>query len=147
MMSLVTLLATTLLYLMCYASPLIKRATLTEVTNFGGNPASIRMYIYVPDTLAASPGIVVSLHGASGTLNNNTNLRHTQDSPIYMALLPSTLSLPKGLGMQLRASLLYTKAEALASQLRIWPNMSSIPTALMQARYMYRVCHLVVLWL
>ncbi|KAL5360100.1 hypothetical protein BJX96DRAFT_184333 [Aspergillus floccosus] len=66
MMSLLTLLATTLLYLMCYASPLIKRATLTEVTNFGGNPASIRMYIYVPDTLPASPGIVVSLHGASG---------------------------------------------------------------------------------
>jgi acetylxylan esterase len=42
------------------------RAALTQVTSFGANPATLRMYIFVPDALAASPGVVVSLHGASG---------------------------------------------------------------------------------
>ncbi|KAH1488438.1 hypothetical protein KXV64_001906 [Aspergillus fumigatus] len=93
MMSLVTLLATTLLYLMCYASPLIKRATLTEVTNFGGNPASIRMYIYVPDTLAASPGIVVSLHGASGNAQQqyqSTPYARLADTYGFIAVFPES---------------------------------------------------------
>ncbi|KAL3492497.1 hypothetical protein BJX62DRAFT_224479 [Aspergillus germanicus] len=50
------------------ASPiaLTPRATLTRITTFGTNPASLRMYIYIPATLSSSPGIVVTLHGASG---------------------------------------------------------------------------------
>ncbi|KAL3453535.1 Alpha/Beta hydrolase protein [Aspergillus insuetus] len=50
------------------ASPiaLTPRATLTRITNFGTNPASLLMYIYIPSTLSSSPGIVVTLHGASG---------------------------------------------------------------------------------
>jgi acetylxylan esterase len=48
------------------ASTLAKRAALAQVTSFGTNPASLRMYIYVPDTVKTSPGIVVALHGASG---------------------------------------------------------------------------------
>ncbi|RAH75417.1 alpha/beta hydrolase family esterase [Aspergillus aculeatinus CBS 121060] len=55
-----------LFHTLSLAVPLAKRATLTQVTNFGSNPAGIRMYIYVPDAVASSPGIVVSLHGASG---------------------------------------------------------------------------------
>ncbi|KAL4901257.1 hypothetical protein BDW74DRAFT_181835 [Aspergillus multicolor] len=41
-------------------------ATPTRVPSFGSNPASLNMYIYVPDNLARTPGIVVTLHGASG---------------------------------------------------------------------------------
>ncbi|KAL4744351.1 hypothetical protein BDW72DRAFT_209077 [Aspergillus terricola var. indicus] len=66
MVSLLTLLFAVLLHALSQAAPLTKRATLAQVTNFGYNPASIRMYIYVPDRLAASPGIIISLHGASG---------------------------------------------------------------------------------
>lgn len=64
-MWLLTLLITALLSL-SNASPNTKRATLTEITNFGSNPAGVKMYVYVPSTVARSPGIVVSLHGASG---------------------------------------------------------------------------------
>ncbi|CAG7916932.1 unnamed protein product [Penicillium olsonii] len=54
--------------LSCSSSAVVvgRRAALTQITSFGLNPASIRMYIYVPNTVAASPVIVVSLHGASG---------------------------------------------------------------------------------
>ncbi|KAE8149349.1 Alpha/Beta hydrolase protein [Aspergillus avenaceus] len=53
--------------LLCGVSAVLaQRATLTQVTDFGSNPADIRMYLYVPDAVAASPGVVVSLHGASG---------------------------------------------------------------------------------
>ena len=41
-------------------------ASLKQVVGFGDNPAALNMYIYVPDAVASAPGIVVSLHGASG---------------------------------------------------------------------------------
>lgn len=47
-------------------SVLQKRASLTKVSNWGSNPASLNMYIYVPTNLASSPGLVVACHGASG---------------------------------------------------------------------------------
>lgn len=61
-----TFLSTFSLCCLALAGPVVKRAALTQVTNFGSNPASIRMYIYIPNALSTSPGIVVSLHGASG---------------------------------------------------------------------------------
>ncbi|PLB53336.1 hypothetical protein P170DRAFT_490440 [Aspergillus steynii IBT 23096] len=61
-----TLLLTTLLFGICHGSPTMKRATLKEVTDSGDNPAAIKMYIYVPYSVPTSPGIVASLHGASG---------------------------------------------------------------------------------
>jgi hypothetical protein len=39
---------------------------LTQVSSFGSNPAGLKMYIYVPDAVVSSPGVVVTLHGASG---------------------------------------------------------------------------------
>ncbi|KAE8157993.1 hypothetical protein BDV40DRAFT_292182 [Aspergillus tamarii] len=51
---------------MSNTAALTSRATLKQVTNFGYNPADIRMYMYVPDAVVTSPGVVVSLHGASG---------------------------------------------------------------------------------
>ncbi len=42
-------------------------AQLTQVTNFGANSSGAKMYIYVPDRLAASPPIIVAIHYCSGT--------------------------------------------------------------------------------
>jgi hypothetical protein len=36
-------------------------ASLVQVTDFGGNPSKINMYIYVPDKLAAKPAIIVAV--------------------------------------------------------------------------------------
>jgi poly(hydroxyalkanoate) depolymerase family esterase len=42
-------------------------ASLVEVTNFGNNPGNMRMHIYVPDVRAATPAIVVAMHGCGGS--------------------------------------------------------------------------------
>lgn len=49
------------------AEELNKRASLTQVTNFGDNSSGTKMYIYVPDNLATSPAIIVAIHYCSGT--------------------------------------------------------------------------------
>ncbi|GFJ95665.1 hypothetical protein Prum_093070 [Phytohabitans rumicis] len=41
-------------------------ATLTEVTGFGTNPSNLRMYLYVPDQVAARPGLLVAAHYCTG---------------------------------------------------------------------------------
>ncbi|GIG51461.1 PHB depolymerase family esterase [Dactylosporangium siamense] len=42
-------------------------ATLTEVTNFGTNPTNLRMHLYVPNTVAARPAVVVAVHYCTGS--------------------------------------------------------------------------------
>lgn len=42
-------------------------ATLTQVTDFGSNPTNVGMFIYVPDTLASNPAIIVAMHYCTGT--------------------------------------------------------------------------------
>jgi acetylxylan esterase len=37
-------------------------ASLVQVTNFGSNPGSLQMYAYVPDSVRASPPILVAMH-------------------------------------------------------------------------------------
>jgi hypothetical protein len=49
------------------ANPVVKRAALTQVTNFGDNASGTLMYIYVPTKLAAKPAIVVAIHYCTGT--------------------------------------------------------------------------------
>ncbi|ETS75124.1 acetylxylan esterase A [Pestalotiopsis fici W106-1] len=46
---------------------LSKRASLTQVTNFGENASGTLMYIYVPNNLATNPAIVVAIHYCTGT--------------------------------------------------------------------------------
>lgn len=36
-------------------------ASLQQVSNFGNNPSSIQMYIYVPDKVAANPAVIVAV--------------------------------------------------------------------------------------
>ncbi|HEY2669206.1 MAG TPA: PHB depolymerase family esterase [Rugosimonospora sp.] len=42
-------------------------ASLTQVTNFGNNPSNLNMYIYVPNTVAAHPALLVAIHYCTGT--------------------------------------------------------------------------------
>jgi len=48
-------------------SELVKRASLTQVQNFGSNPSGIKMFIYVPAKLQAKPPIVLVLHACAWT--------------------------------------------------------------------------------
>lgn len=42
-------------------------ASLTQVTNFGSNPSSLNMYIYVPNNVAARPALLVAIHYCTGS--------------------------------------------------------------------------------
>ncbi|PVI03040.1 carbohydrate esterase family 1 protein [Periconia macrospinosa] len=48
-------------------SQLIKRATLTQVQNFGTNPSNVKMFIYVPQNLKPNPPIILVLHACAWT--------------------------------------------------------------------------------
>ncbi|KAK0387530.1 hypothetical protein NLU13_3776 [Sarocladium strictum] len=48
-------------------SELVKRASLTQVQNFGNNPSGVKMFIYVPAKLQAKPPIVLVLHACQWT--------------------------------------------------------------------------------
>ncbi|WP_377271437.1 PHB depolymerase family esterase [Peterkaempfera sp. SMS 1(5)a] len=49
------------------AAPPAAAASLTEVTNFGTNPTSLRMYVYVPASAPAKPAILVAAHQCTGS--------------------------------------------------------------------------------
>lgn len=65
-MYLLSILLVALFYGLSDAARPVKRASLTQISNFGDNPAGIKLWIYVPARVVSSPGIVFSLHGASG---------------------------------------------------------------------------------
>ena len=46
---------------------LSKRASLTQIADFGPNPANTSMYIYVPTYHVTEPAVVVALHYCGGT--------------------------------------------------------------------------------
>ncbi|GII77377.1 hypothetical protein Sru01_23590 [Sphaerisporangium rufum] len=48
-------------------APPATAATLTEVTGFGDNPGNLRMHLYVPNNVQASPGIVLAMHPCGGS--------------------------------------------------------------------------------
>ncbi|WP_230466093.1 PHB depolymerase family esterase [[Actinomadura] parvosata] len=58
--------AATVLAMFLAGAPRASAAALTEVTGFGNNPGGLRMYIYVPDRVAAKPGVLVAMHGCNG---------------------------------------------------------------------------------
>jgi poly(3-hydroxybutyrate) depolymerase len=53
------------LLLLVSASPEGLAAAPVEVTNFGSNPANLRMFKYIPDQLPASAPLVVVMHGCT----------------------------------------------------------------------------------
>ena len=67
-------------------------ASLTEVTNFGNNPGSLRMHLYVPDTRPANPAIVVAMHccGGSGPgFYSGTEFASLADRYGFIVIYPS----------------------------------------------------------
>jgi len=65
-MKILTFFTVSLLCGFSLAGTLAQRATLTQITNFGSNPGTLNMYIYIPANVVASFGVVFTLHGASG---------------------------------------------------------------------------------
>ena len=49
------------------AAPQARAASLVQVTNFGNNPSSLQMYIYVPNNVRANPPILLALHQCTGS--------------------------------------------------------------------------------
>src|SRR5258708_2194661 len=45
----------------------VSRQALATLTGFGSNPGGLNMYLYSPPTPAASPGLVVAMHGCTQT--------------------------------------------------------------------------------
>lgn len=66
LLTLLSLWAFALVSLALGAEP-VPRATFTEVTNYGTNPTGTRMWLYVPQNLAAKPAVVVGIHWCSGS--------------------------------------------------------------------------------
>src|SRR5690349_18104855 len=69
-------------------------ASLTEVTGFGTNPTGIRMYLYVPDKLAANPGLLVALHYCTGSgpaFYSGTEFHTLADQYGFIVIYPSTV--------------------------------------------------------
>lgn len=65
---------------------------LQEVTNFGANPGALRMFEYVPPTVARHPSILVVLHfcGGSGpVMFTNTQYATLADKFGYAVIYPS----------------------------------------------------------
>ncbi|MFI7218288.1 extracellular catalytic domain type 1 short-chain-length polyhydroxyalkanoate depolymerase [Micromonospora maritima] len=67
-------------------------ASLTEVTNFGANPSNLRMYLYVPDTVAPRPGLLVVNHYCTGSgpaMYSGTQFAALADRYGYVVVYPS----------------------------------------------------------
>ncbi|NKZ07431.1 extracellular catalytic domain type 1 short-chain-length polyhydroxyalkanoate depolymerase [Actinomadura latina] len=47
-------------------APRASAAALTQVSSFGANPGNLQMYVYIPDSVQAHPGILVAMHGCNG---------------------------------------------------------------------------------
>ncbi|WP_327028205.1 PHB depolymerase family esterase [Micromonospora sp. NBC_01740] len=73
-------------------APPASAATLTEVTSFGPNPSNLRMYLYVPDSVAPRPGLLVAVHYCTGTgpaMYANTQYAALADRYGYIVVYPS----------------------------------------------------------
>lgn len=67
-------------------------ATLTEVTNFGPNPTNLRMHLYVPDTVANRPAVLVAIHYCTGSgpaFYSGTEFAGLADQYGLIAIYPS----------------------------------------------------------
>ena len=67
-------------------------ATLTEVTGFGTNPTNLRMHLYVPNTVAARPAVVVAVHYCTGSgpaFYSGTEFASLADRYGFIVIYPS----------------------------------------------------------
>ncbi|GAB4057903.1 extracellular catalytic domain type 1 short-chain-length polyhydroxyalkanoate depolymerase [Catellatospora paridis] len=67
-------------------------ATLTEVTGFGANPGSLRMFLYVPNTVAPRPALLVAVHWCHGdgpAMYNGSDYARLADQYGFIVVYPS----------------------------------------------------------
>ena len=67
-------------------------ASLTEVTNFGRNPTSLRMFLYVPDTVKPRPAVLVAVHfctGSGPTFFSGTEFAALANQHGFIVIYPS----------------------------------------------------------
>jgi acetylxylan esterase len=67
-------------------------ASLAEITGFGTNPSSLRMYVYVPNSVAAHPAIVVAVHYCTGSgpaFYSGTEFASLADQLGFIVIYPS----------------------------------------------------------
>ena len=70
-----------------------RAASLVQVTGFGNNPTNLQMHLYVPDRLAARPGVLFVLHGCQGTgpyFYSSTEFHSLADQYGFIVIYPST---------------------------------------------------------
>lgn len=74
----------------------VPRATFTEVTSYGDNPTGTRMWLYVPQNLAAAPAkpaVVVGIHWCSGSASayyQGTQWARYAETYGYIVIYPQT---------------------------------------------------------
>jgi acetylxylan esterase len=74
------------------AVPPASAASLVQVTNFGNDPSSLQMYVYVPNSVTANPPILVALHQctASGPgFYSGTEFASLADKYGFIVIYPS----------------------------------------------------------
>ncbi|MEV0457641.1 extracellular catalytic domain type 1 short-chain-length polyhydroxyalkanoate depolymerase [Catellatospora methionotrophica] len=67
-------------------------ASLTEVTGFGANPGNLRMYLYVPNTVAPQPALLVAVHWCHGdgtAMYNGSDFARLADQYGFIVIYPS----------------------------------------------------------
>ncbi len=73
-------------------APSATAASLVQITNFGYNPTNLGMYVYVPNTVAAHPAIVVAVHYCTGSgpaFYSGTQYASLADQYGYIVIYPS----------------------------------------------------------
>ncbi len=73
-------------------APPAKAASLVQVTSFGDNPSGLRMYVYVPDNVRASPPILLAPHACQGSgpyLYSSTAFASLADQYGFIVIYPS----------------------------------------------------------
>jgi len=74
------------------AAPAADAASLVQVTGFGTNPTNLAMHLYVPDNVAARPGLLLALHYCTGTgpaFFSGTEFRALADRHGFIVIYPS----------------------------------------------------------
>ena len=94
----VPLLAAIALFVASPARP-AAAASLQEVTGFGANPSQLRMFVYVPATVAARPAIVVAVHYCHGdgpAFYAGSDYGRLADRYGFIVIFPSVTQAPDG---------------------------------------------------
>jgi acetylxylan esterase len=84
--------ASALLAVLLTFAPPAHAASLVEVTNFGPNPTNLQMYLYVPDTVAARPAVLVAAHYCTGSgpvFFSGTEFASLADQHGFIVIYPS----------------------------------------------------------